>query len=118
MDHGHHEKALRTLARLHSSGDVSNAFVMKEFEAIKLSIEYEHAHEAKSYFELFTSKSAFRRLVLCCAIQASIQMTGVAGIQYYAPEIYAHIGKRFPTSTMCLRRLNLVPIAWQVLNPS
>ena len=37
--------------------------------------------EAKSYAELFTSRSSFRRLFLCCAIQASVQMTGVSAIQ-------------------------------------
>jgi hypothetical protein len=35
--------------------------------------------------ELFKNKSSFRRLVLVCAIQASVQMTGVSAIQYYSP---------------------------------
>lgn len=35
--------------------------------------------EAKSYVELFTNKSSFRRLFLACSIQASVQMTGVSG---------------------------------------
>ncbi|SCO88817.1 related to sugar transport protein STP1 [Fusarium oxysporum] len=66
---------LKTLAVLHSSGDTSDAWL-----------------EASSYLELFKSKNTFRRVFLCCAVQASIQMTGVAAIQYYAPTIYGQIG--------------------------
>lgn len=55
-------------------------------------ITFEHEHEAKSYKELFTNKSSFRRLFLACAIQASIQMTGVSAIQYYSPTIFKQIG--------------------------
>lgn len=63
-----------------------------EFEQIQESISVEHEIEAKSYKELFTNKSCFRRLFLACAVQASIQMTGVSAIQYYSVEIYAKIG--------------------------
>lgn len=55
-------------------------------------IVYEHAHEAKEYAELFTNRSSFRRLFLMCALQASVQMTGVSAIQYFAPDIYKQIG--------------------------
>lgn len=92
MDHGKPEKALSTLARLHAHGDMSDAFVVAEYEQIQTSINHEHTHEAKSYIELFRSKSAFRRLFLCCALQASIQMTGVSAIQYYSVTIYGQIG--------------------------
>jgi hypothetical protein len=77
MDRGHEQKALSTLARLHAHGDVNDPWVRAEFEQISASIAHEHAHEAKSYVELFKSRSSFRRLFLCCAIQASVQMTGV-----------------------------------------
>lgn len=56
-----------------------------EYDQIRDSIEHEHEHAAKSYMELFKNKSSFRRLVLVCAIQASVQMTGVSAIQYYSP---------------------------------
>lgn len=46
----------------------------------------------KSYSELFRDRSCFRRLLLACALQASVQMTGVSAIQYYSVEIYAKIG--------------------------
>lgn len=42
--------------------------------------------------ELFRSKTAFRRLLIACALQASIQMTGVSAIQYYSVTIYGQIG--------------------------
>ncbi|KEF58493.1 uncharacterized protein A1O9_06419 [Exophiala aquamarina CBS 119918] len=92
MDHDRPEKALETLAKLHSHGNTQDPWVMAEFEQIQASITYEHQHEAKSYFELFKSRSAFRRLFICCALQASVQMTGVSAIQYYSVTIYGQIG--------------------------
>ncbi|OCT53747.1 Quinate permease [Cladophialophora carrionii] len=92
MDHGKPDEALKTLAKLHAHGNEQDPWVMAEFEQVQASIAYEHEHEAKSYFELFRSKSAFRRLFLCCALQASIQMTGVSAIQYYSVTIYGQIG--------------------------
>ena len=38
------------------------------------------------------SSSSFRRLFLACALQASVQMTGVSAIQYYSVTIFAQIG--------------------------
>jgi len=92
MDHGRQEEGLKTLARLHSHGDVNDAWVRAEFEQIQDAITFEHEHEAKSYKELFTNKSSFRRLFLVCAIQASVQMTGVSAIQYYSVTIFAQAG--------------------------
>lgn len=83
---------MRSLARLHAHGDQDNAWVRAEFDQIQETITYEHSHQASSYVELFTDKSSFRRLFLACAIQASIQMTGVSAIQYYSPTIFAQIG--------------------------
>lgn len=92
MDKGKENEALHTLARLHAHGDIDDPWVRAEFEQITASIAHEHAHEAKSYAELFKSRSAFRRLFLCCAIQASVQMTGVSAIQYYSPIIFQNMG--------------------------
>jgi MFS family permease len=47
---------------------------------------------AQSYIELFKDKSCFRRLFLACALQASVQMTGVSAIQYYSVTIYEKMG--------------------------
>jgi phosphoribosylaminoimidazole carboxylase (NCAIR synthetase) len=74
---------LQTLARLHAHGDTSDPWVQAEFAQIQDMITFEHENEAKSYVELFTNKSSFRRLFLAVAMQASVQMTGVSAIQYY-----------------------------------
>ncbi|KAI7617261.1 sugar transporter STL1, partial [Hortaea werneckii] len=64
IDHGQAEKGLRTLARLHAHGNESDPWVQAEYNQIQDAISFEHEHEAKSYFELFKSKSSFRRLIL------------------------------------------------------
>lgn len=81
MDKGRNEEALRTLAKLHAHGDENDAWVRAEYEQIQETISFEHEHEAKSYIELFTNASSFRRLFLACSLQASVQMTGVSAIQ-------------------------------------
>lgn len=83
IDHNREAEGLKTLARLHSNGDEHDPWVRAEFDQIQESITFEHEHEAKSYSELFTNTSCFRRLFLSVAIQASVQMTGVSAIQYY-----------------------------------
>lgn len=92
MDNGRVEEGLQTLAKLHAQGNTEDAWVRAEFDQIQESISIEKEHAAKSYSELFTDKSSFRRLFLACAIQASIQMTGVSAIQYYSVAIYEKMG--------------------------
>ncbi|SMY23605.1 unnamed protein product [Zymoseptoria tritici ST99CH_1A5] len=92
IDHGKADEGLRTLAKLHAHGDENDTWVRSQFNQIQDMITFEHEHEAKSYTELFTNKSSFRRLFLACSIQASVQMTGVSAIQYYSPEIFRQIG--------------------------
>ena len=92
IDHGKVEEGLKTLAKLHAHGDTSDPWVRAEFEQIQESITLEHEGSAKSYAELFRDRSSFRRLVLACGLQASIQMTGVSAIQYYSVAIYSKIG--------------------------
>ncbi|KAI0012286.1 MFS sugar transporter-like protein [Xylariaceae sp. FL0662B] len=92
VDHNKGDEGLRTLAKLHSNGDINDSWVQAEFAQIQESISLEHEQEAKRYLELFTNKSAFRRLFLACAIQASIQMTGVSAIQYFSVTIFSNIG--------------------------
>ncbi|KFY24036.1 hypothetical protein V493_05483 [Pseudogymnoascus sp. VKM F-4281 (FW-2241)] len=92
IDNDRGEEGLQTLARLHAKGDTNDAWVRAEYDQIQETISFEHAHEAKSYSELFTNKSCFRRLLIALALQASIQMTGVSAIQYYSVTIYGQIG--------------------------
>ena len=92
LDNNRPEEGLKTLAHLHSHGDVHDPWVRAEYDQIQESITFEHEHEAKSYIELFTNRSSFRRLLIACTLQASIQMTGVSAIQYYSTTIYGTIG--------------------------
>jgi sugar porter (SP) family MFS transporter len=91
MDKGKQEECLKTLARLHSNGNIDDAWVIAEMEQIQESIADEHANK-KSYFEIFREISCFRRLLIACGLQASIQMTGVSAIQYYSVTIYGQAG--------------------------
>ena len=92
IDRGKSDNGLQELAKLHAHGDTNDAWVRADFEQIQESITVEHEHEAKSYRDLFTDKSSFRRLFLACSLQASVQMTGVSAIQYYSVAIYSKIG--------------------------
>jgi sugar porter (SP) family MFS transporter len=91
MSKGKMEQGLHTIAKLHAHGDIDNNFVRVEFDSIAEDIEAERETTA-SWTELFTERSSFRRIVMMCAIQASIQMTGVSAIQYYSPTIFAQMG--------------------------
>jgi Sugar (and other) transporter len=92
IDHGEPEKGLEVLAKLHAHGNTEDPWVVAEYSQIQEELTYTHEHEAKSYKELFTNKSSFRRLFLAVAIQASIQMTGVGAIQYYSVTIFQLMG--------------------------
>ncbi|MCJ1240250.1 hypothetical protein MMC14_008250 [Varicellaria rhodocarpa] len=92
IDHNRPDDGLRTLAKLHAHGNIDDAWVRAEYDQIQESITFEHEHETKSYVKLFKNKPSFRRLFLSCALQASIQMTGVSAIQYYSVPIYGQIG--------------------------
>ena len=88
IQHDKSEEGLAILAKLHAYGNEHDPWVRAEYEQIQETIAYEQEHEARSYKELFTSVPAFRRLLLCTALQASIQMTGVSAIQYYSTIIF------------------------------
>ncbi|KAJ9141920.1 High-affinity glucose transporter [Pleurostoma richardsiae] len=92
LDNGKEEEGLDTLAKLHANGDRQDAWVRAEFAQIQESITFEHEHAAKTYAELFRNRSSFRRLFLACALQASVQMTGVSAIQYFSIDIYSQVG--------------------------
>lgn len=92
IDKNRASEGLATLAKLHAHGNEEDPWVRAEFEQIQEQITFEHEHSAKSWGELVKTKSNFRRIFLCVALQASIQMTGVSAIQYYSPTIFAQIG--------------------------
>ncbi|KAL4763080.1 sugar porter family MFS transporter [Aspergillus foveolatus] len=58
--HGRLDEGRKTLAQLHAE-----------------AMTHENEAAAKSYTELFTDPSCFRRLFLACSIQAAAQMTGI-----------------------------------------
>lgn len=74
---GRTEEGLKTLARLHSKGDLTDAWVLAEQQQITDQVNYESEMEAKSITELFRTEANFRRVMLACAIQAATQMTSV-----------------------------------------
>jgi MFS family permease len=88
IQHGKKEEGLKNLADLHAYGNEQDPWVRAEYSQIEEQIRQEQELEAKSYKDLFTDKSSFRRLLLCTALQASIQMTGVSAIQYYSTIIF------------------------------
>lgn len=92
IDHARGAEGLKTLAKLHAHGNEDDPWVRAEYEQIQDAITFEHEHEAKGYIELFIHKSSFRRLVITTGLQASVQMTGVSVIQYFAPAIFEQIG--------------------------
>lgn len=92
IDNNREAEGLKTLAKLHANGNEHDPWVRAEFDQIQENITFEHEHEAKSYWELFKNKSCFRRLFLACALQASVQMTGVSAIQYFSVTIYGQAG--------------------------
>lgn len=92
IDHGKSDQGLHNLALLHANGDINDAYVRAEFEIITSQINEEHEHAAKTYSELFRTRSNTRRIILACACQVSTQMTGVSAIQYFSPAIFAQIG--------------------------
>ncbi|KAH6616189.1 general substrate transporter [Chaetomium sp. MPI-SDFR-AT-0129] len=88
------DRGLQTLANLHAHGDTQDPWVQAEFQQIQEAIALDRAVAARSYAELVRDRSCFRRLVLACALQASVQMTGVSAIQYYSVTIYGLMGIR------------------------
>lgn len=78
IDHGRKDEGLRTLAKLHAHGDANDPWVKAEFAQIEEASTFDREHEAKSYAELFRTRSSFRRLLIACSVQASCQMTGVS----------------------------------------
>ena len=98
IDHGRNEVGLETLAQLHANGNKEDPYVQAEYSITQAQIADEHENAAKSYAELFKTRSNFRRIFLACAVQASTQMTGVSTIQYFSPAIFPQAGFRLNDS--------------------
>ncbi|KAJ5613450.1 hypothetical protein N7510_006644 [Penicillium lagena] len=92
ISQGHQERGLQTLARLHANGNLSDPWILAEFEQIKAQVTAEKEHSQVTFYQWIIDKSNFRRLLLACAMQAATQMTGVSAIQYYSVTIFKQIG--------------------------
>lgn len=101
------EQALNVLGKLFAHGNTKDEFVEQEFARIKAAIELDKMHGQTNWGSLFLIPSNLRRIVLCCAIQGSVQMTGVSAIQYYAPTIFAQIGLT-PGKTLLYQAINSI----------
>ncbi|GMM33033.1 hypothetical protein DASC09_003580 [Saccharomycopsis crataegensis] len=84
--------ALRTLAKLHSHGDIDASETRAQYEEIMSEVELERSRPSVGWLGLFKTKDRARRIVLTCALQASAQMTGVSAIQFFSPVIFSNIG--------------------------
>lgn len=91
MSKGREEEALQSLARLHARGDTSDVFVRAELAEIKAQLAIEKG-TASGWSEIFNSPQNIRKVAIGVILQFSVQMTGVAAIQYYAPEIFGAFG--------------------------
>lgn len=57
---GYHEKALQTLARMHSDGDVNDAFVKAELAEIEAKIQWERENPPPTYIEMLVGRDRRR----------------------------------------------------------
>ncbi len=91
MSKGREEDALRSLARLHARGDTSDVFVRAELAEIKAQLAIEKG-TSSGWSEIFNSSQNIRKVAIGVILQFSVQITGVAAIQYYAPKIFGAFG--------------------------
>jgi MFS family permease len=85
-------EASEILARLHGhESTVDHPDVVFQRRQIESALEIESAGGPFRYSELFQGGKIanFRRICICCAVQAMQQFTGANMINYYAPVIYA-----------------------------
>ncbi|KAG9189870.1 hypothetical protein G6011_06738 [Alternaria panax] len=92
-DHDRAGEGLRNLALLHAHADISDPYVLAEFDVIQAQIRAGRLQKKKeTYLNLVRNWPNLRRTLLACFIQAECQMTGVSAIQYFSPQVYAQIG--------------------------
>lgn len=89
IENGRNSEAASVLAKLHSDKDAtaSHPDIVFQRQQIEASIEIESLGGKFKYGELFQGGKLqnFRRIVLCCAVNAMQQFTGANMINYYAP---------------------------------
>ncbi|KAK9465553.1 general substrate transporter [Lipomyces arxii] len=89
---GRNEEGLKVMAKLHCNGNTEDPFVMVEYALIQEDVEKERINAKVPWYTLiFGTKSNFRRILMAVSLQASVQMTGVSTLGYFAPAIYAQM---------------------------
>ncbi|SPO49290.1 uncharacterized protein PSANT_06981 [Moesziomyces antarcticus] len=91
MSKGREEDALRSLARLHARDDTSDVFVRAELAEIKAQLAIEKG-TSSGWSMIFNSSRTIRKVAVGVILQFSVQITGEAAIQYYAPTIFRAFG--------------------------
>lgn len=74
---GRYEDAHAVIKKLHDDIASGDGFADREFNQIRLQIEYERKVSIKSWSSLFTKASNRRRLILGIMLQVFLQTTGV-----------------------------------------
>ncbi|KAL1918063.1 uncharacterized protein VTP21DRAFT_3329 [Calcarisporiella thermophila] len=98
VDIGREDEALETLARIRADGERTPE-VVEEFKEIVAEIRLEHAIAVRSYAELFKG-TVLRRTLLGLFVQSMQQWTGINGVLYYAPYIFASAGLNSNTTNL------------------
>ncbi|KAJ3128518.1 Plasma membrane low glucose sensor [Nowakowskiella sp. JEL0407] len=99
---GLEKESLESLAKLRML-PTDNEYVRTEFEEMKWSHEQELAIGTSSYLEVFQNKSLRKRLVVMLAINAYQQLTGIQGVNYYAPTFYQQLQVGGPDAILLLQ---------------
>ncbi|KAI0969636.1 general substrate transporter [Xylaria arbuscula] len=90
IEHGHHEKALRSLHWLRE-GSFTNEQIHAELGRIRHDIE-EYKGSSTSWLTLFRDPNLFRRLWRASLLQFMAQMCGAAAMKYYLPTLLEKLG--------------------------
>ncbi|KAL3703128.1 hypothetical protein TMatcc_010316 [Talaromyces marneffei ATCC 18224] len=86
-----YQEALEALARLHSKGDVRDAYVRAELTEIITKLRWEKSHPPTSYASMLFGVEA-RRTWLAIGVQFWQQVTGINVIMYYAVFLFQQAG--------------------------
>jgi len=117
MIQGRPEDALKSLARLHSRGNINDQFVQGEYQEMLSKVQEEANMEGGwamvsdfsqictfTNLQIFKDKTNLRKVFYGIILQFSVQMTGVSAIQYYAGQVYTSVG--FEDSALLINSIN------------
>ena len=85
------EEAHVVLQKLHSD-EIDPEFYQREFDQIRVQVDFEREVVIKSWLALFTKASYRYRLLLGIGLQVFLQTTGAAAINYYQTLLIEGVG--------------------------